>query len=177
MTCVPPVIHPRREKDDLNEGFGGATSSSPFGFRVGKQKHQDEIFAAVTRLLNRKEAHRDQAAIEAIKKEGAALLESQTWDQATVVEREDLLAKARAEHDTIHLGELMRRIYPNTVIRGASYLEETPCVISTAQRRCFKNCRRLPQVYKTQIITSLMGVYQATAQRRQTPLEPTCSRS
>ena len=35
------------------------------------------------------------------------MLESQTWDQSTVTEREDVLAKARAEHDTIHLGELM----------------------------------------------------------------------
>ena len=101
MPCVPPAIHPHREKESTCEGSGGATSSVLFGVWMDRKQQQDKVYAAVTRLLDRKEAHRDPAAIEAIKKEGAALLESQTWDQSTVTEREDVLAKARAEHDTI----------------------------------------------------------------------------
>ena len=74
MPCVPPVIHPHREKESTCEGYGGATSSVSFGVWMDRKQQQDKVYAAVTRLLDRKEAHRDPAAIEAIKKKAPRCL-------------------------------------------------------------------------------------------------------
>ncbi len=63
--------------------------------------------AVVTKLLDRSETRSNPKAIEAVKKEARALLEADTWLEDTVIEKSDLVAKAKAAGETIHLGDLM----------------------------------------------------------------------
>ena len=57
------------------------------------------------KLLNRKQWDKD--AYQAVRDEANALLEESTWLQDTVIERDELIQKARSEGRRIHLGELM----------------------------------------------------------------------
>ena len=61
--------------------------------------------AAVTKLLQRKEW--TEAAYEAVRKEGGALLESGTWLESTVCEKDDLIHWAKDTRERIHLGDLL----------------------------------------------------------------------
>ena len=49
----------------------------------------------------------DPKAIEAVRQEGLALVAEDTWLENTVVERDELREQAKANGETIHLGELM----------------------------------------------------------------------
>ena len=46
-------------------------------------------------------------ALQAVHKEAEALRAAHTWDESTVIEKDQLVARARASGETIHLGELM----------------------------------------------------------------------
>jgi len=115
MCCVPPTQQGHREKEPDETSFGMSVPLSwPFGFSDDNLRDSSpslagsgRAFAAVTKLLDRKDVRNDPKAMEAIRNEGKALQLSETWDEKTVVEREDLLAQSRAEGSTIHVGELM----------------------------------------------------------------------
>ena len=61
----------------------------------------------VTKLLERWEMHSDPKAIAAVKAEAAALVEAGTWDESSVIEKEQLLELAKKSCKKLHLGELM----------------------------------------------------------------------
>ena len=61
----------------------------------------------VTKLLERWEMHSDPKAIAAVKAEAAALVEAGTWDESSVMEKEELLELAKKSCKKLHLGELM----------------------------------------------------------------------
>ena len=61
----------------------------------------------VTKLLSRQEMVSDQGAIDAVRSEADGLLKLKTWDPSTVVEREVLVSKAKADRQEIHIGDLM----------------------------------------------------------------------
>ena len=63
--------------------------------------------ALVTRLLDRGEWRHDPRAVEAVKKEGKALVDAGVWNQTTVTERADLVAQAKSSGRSIHMGNLM----------------------------------------------------------------------
>jgi hypothetical protein len=69
--------------------------------------HAGAIDAMVTRLLDRSEAMGNPRAIEAIQKEANGLLAKGTWDLATVREKDDVVAEARANREKTHIGSLM----------------------------------------------------------------------
>ena len=62
-------------------------------------------YGLVHKLLKRKEW--DQDALQAIKDEASALLGENTWLPETVIEKSELIKRARAENKRIHCGELM----------------------------------------------------------------------
>jgi len=65
------------------------------------------VFAAVTKLLDRGETRANPDAVRAVQKEGEALVKAGTWLEDTVVEKTELIERAKRDKDTIHLGELM----------------------------------------------------------------------
>ena len=78
-----------------------------FGYDDSEPQPGEASYAMVTHLLDRKEVRGNEQAHEAIRKEGAALKECGTWDEASVCERDDLLSRTRAQNKTIHIGDLM----------------------------------------------------------------------
>jgi hypothetical protein len=90
MPCGIKVPHGHREKEPDDQDV------------MGPKAH-----AMVTKLLDRSETRTNPKAIEAVKKEGRALLEADTWLEDTVIEKSELVAKAKAAGETIHLGDLM----------------------------------------------------------------------
>ena len=89
------------------------------------------IPAAVTKLLERVEVYRDPKAVEAIKAEGKALVDQRTWLEDTVIERDQLIAKAKASGEQIHLGELMS-------IASIKFFEMAPEYHKYKGRVCFR---------------------------------------
>jgi hypothetical protein len=69
--------------------------------------YKSRIQAYVHKVLTRKEWQADQKAVEAVQKEGAALIEAGTWLLDTVIEKEELIKKARTEGKTIHMADLL----------------------------------------------------------------------
>ena len=49
----------------------------------------------------------DPKAIKALQVEGRALADIGTWDESTVVERDDVIREARDNNETIHLGDIL----------------------------------------------------------------------
>jgi hypothetical protein len=77
---------------------------------VCKTSDTDEpepAWALVTRLLERSEMIANPKALEAVHKEAVGLEAKNTWDLATVVEKDDLLAAARRDGRKLHIGSLM----------------------------------------------------------------------
>jgi len=66
-----------------------------------------DVFAAVTKLLDRSEYFSNPQAMDAIKAEGKALVDHGTWLEDTVIEKDDLLQRAKQNKEHIHLGDLM----------------------------------------------------------------------
>ena len=60
----------------------------------------------MTKLLDRKEHHRDPKAKEAIRQEGESLVNKGTWLLNTVIEKKGLIAKSKASGQKIHMGDL-----------------------------------------------------------------------
>ena len=58
-------------------------------------------------FLDRAETRTNAHAIKAIKDEGAALVDAETWLESTVIEKEDLVANVKRSGETIHMGDLM----------------------------------------------------------------------
>jgi len=96
MPCFDANVHAHRQRDVDTSGFAHNLDDDVTA-----------VNAAVTRLLDRKETRSDAKALKAIRDEGMALLESKTWDESTVIEKDELLARTRAQAETIHVGELM----------------------------------------------------------------------
>ena len=89
------------------------------------------IPAAVTKLLDRGEAARDPGAKAAVRKEGDALVAEGTWKLDTVIERDGLIELAKANHEKIHLGELM-------TICSIKYYEKGPSFWVHKGRICYR---------------------------------------
>ena len=70
-------------------------------------KSEGLTYAAVTKLLERSEMYSNPKAVDAVRAEGKALVEAGTWNESTVIEKADLIRKAKETHEQIHLGELM----------------------------------------------------------------------
>ena len=63
--------------------------------------------AFVHKILSRKEWQGDRKATAAVQAEGAALIEAGTWLMDSVVEKDDLVRKAKAEGKKIHMADLL----------------------------------------------------------------------
>jgi len=63
--------------------------------------------AYVHKLLSRKEWKDDSKALEAVQKEGAALIEAGTWLMDSVVEKDQLIHKAQKDGKKIHMADLL----------------------------------------------------------------------
>ena len=61
----------------------------------------------VTKLLDRKEMFQHPDAIKAVREEAEGLLKLNTWDESTVIEKDELNEKARKDGRKIHVGNLM----------------------------------------------------------------------
>jgi len=108
-------------KEQNVRGFGGSPQQWPEGLVLDPSKisrrdikavvrdwcthEHPKVKALVTKLLDRKEW--DQKAYDAIKKEGRALIDMDTWLESTVTEKVKLLESARAKGEKIHLGDLL----------------------------------------------------------------------
>ena len=115
--------HRDKESSDtvfgIHVGFAStASSSSSSGSGVVTPHDADScpltwepcvprVYGAVTKLLDRKQAHGDQKAKDAIWQEAQALVKEGTWLPGTVIEKDDLIAKAKQSGKTIHMGQLM----------------------------------------------------------------------
>ena len=66
-----------------------------------------EVPLTVTKLLDRAQWKDDSKAIEAVRLEGRKLVEAGTWDEGSVIEKDDLIAQAKKSGQRIHLGQLM----------------------------------------------------------------------
>jgi len=108
LPCAPAVAHPHREMEPDEMFCGMAVPTAwHFGYDDSEPQPGEASYAMVTHLLDRKEVRGNEQAHEAIRKEGAALKECGTWDEASVCERDDLLSRTRAQNKTIHIGDLM----------------------------------------------------------------------
>ena len=90
-----PDLESSDTEDDVNESTNELDSESTITPTLG----------LVHKLLNRKEWDTD--ALRAIKDEANALLGERTWLEESVIEKEELLSKARRDQKKIHCGELM----------------------------------------------------------------------
>ena len=63
--------------------------------------------ALVTKLLSRAEMHSDPSALEAVRSEALGLLKLKTWDESSVIEKDELTSQARRDGREIHVGDLM----------------------------------------------------------------------
>ena len=84
----------RREGTD-----NGETEEVEQGKRRGQEKPH-----VVDSKRSHKEIQGDPKAIEAIHAEGQNLVKARTWDETTVIEKSDLIARARKDGKKIHLG-------------------------------------------------------------------------
>ena len=64
-------------------------------------------YGLVTRLMDRKEWYHKPSAIQAVRKEGQALVKAGTWDEQSVIEKDDLIQKSRESGKKIVVGDLM----------------------------------------------------------------------
>ena len=105
--CAVKQQAEHRSKEPSVEDFGATPMTTP----VGVVMEMDEclaapsISAAVTKLLQRNEW--TDAAYDAVRAEGGALLESGTWLESSVCEKDDLIKTARDNKEKIHLGDLL----------------------------------------------------------------------
>ena len=110
-----------RTKDVPSHGFACEGSTSPFvqcldvdatsraslDSLAQAAKSEGLTYAAVTKLLERSEMYSNPKAVDAVRAEGQALVEAGTWNESTVIEKSELIAKAKSNHEQIHLCELM----------------------------------------------------------------------
>jgi hypothetical protein len=61
----------------------------------------------VTKLLTPLEMHKNPDAIKAVQEEAQGLLKLNTWDESTVIDRDDLKRQAQEQNQEIHIGNLM----------------------------------------------------------------------
>ena len=93
-------------------GFGATPATTPIGISFlgdttdTMDSSDSEEHAAVTKLLDRKDHWRDPLAKEAIRTEADDLVKRGTWLLDTVVEKRDLIKRAKASGQKIHLGDL-----------------------------------------------------------------------
>ena len=118
MVCQPVAeTAGHREREEFCCKFGcasctpsciprGTSSSAPqeSSEETGETTHY-RVPLAVTHLLERWEW--DDKARQAVRDEGRALVDVGTWDESTVIERDDLLSRARTKGEKLHYGALM----------------------------------------------------------------------
>jgi hypothetical protein len=104
MACIKPTTESHRINEVPMRNF---TMSPNFDACGLAPQGNDEVPAAVTHLLERKEMMADPKAVEAVGAEGHALVQAGTWLENTVCECEDLLKWAKETGEDIHLGDLM----------------------------------------------------------------------
>ena len=91
-----------------SENFSATPSTIPVGVRWCEEDECAPIIPAlVTKLLSRQEVRGNPRAIQAIAEEGRALVDAGTWLEDTVIEKDQLIARARATGERIHYGDLM----------------------------------------------------------------------
>ena len=66
-----------------------------------------KVKAYVHKILTRKEWKSEPKALEAVQAEGAALVEAGTWLLDSVIEKSDLISKARKAGTKIHMADLL----------------------------------------------------------------------
>ena len=108
LPCRTPTQHSHREHVYIPRNFGISPMLEPLGVLGDFSGYfsSEQVAAAVTKLLDRSEMSAPKA-MEAIKAEGRALVAEDTWLESTVIEKEDLITKARASKERIHLGDLL----------------------------------------------------------------------
>jgi len=106
-TVVGEPTTEHREHETDHGDYTQTDMTEPVGFVFDLEDGEFEVPAAVTKLLDRKQTLSDPEAIKAVRTEGAALTAEGTWQLDTVVEKDELLARARQSGERIHLGEVM----------------------------------------------------------------------
>ena len=121
---------PHRNKEPEISDFG--MSPNLCGRFIQDLTSEDEsIYAGVTKLLDRNEAHRDPRAHQAIRAEGEALIKEKTWLEETVIEKDELVTSAKKQEKKIILAELM-------TIASIKYYEMSPNMWKYKGRICFR---------------------------------------
>jgi len=143
---VPQHHEGHRENEVALTNFAGKPSEIPSGFVFDLsdllpcadsspaasevwEKLDATVSAAVTKLLKRNEW--TEKSYEAIRAEAAGLLESGTWLEETVTDKQDLLAWAKKKGERIHLGDLL-------TLCSIKFAERTPEFWKYKGRICFR---------------------------------------
>ena len=98
---APPTV-PITPTCSFSNDLGVTPHGSP-----GLDPYITDAFAAVTKVMERREWKGDAKALEAIRAEAAGLLSEGTWLLDTVIEKSDLEDWARAAGKKVHIGDLL----------------------------------------------------------------------
>jgi len=107
MPVVAPSSHPHREHDPPTSDFSPSTLESAAAVVVDLAEGDSQVPGCVTQLLDRAQAATDPQAIAAVRTEADALEQAGTWLLDSVVERDELIQRAKTDGEKIHLGEIM----------------------------------------------------------------------
>jgi len=102
MPTIPVQDYGHRSHELPLSGFAASPSTVPKGlvFDMAEWPQPSRLPLLVTKLLERSEW--GDEGRKAVKAEGRALIDSGTWLESTVIEKKELVAKAKASGNKIH---------------------------------------------------------------------------